>query len=206
VQTTQVSQRLDQYMTQLTAHLFGGPVVYDHTFNLPYSDPVVQDAILAAQLALQGITSPLAFIGPNLMSNSVGLVGSSSNTVIDSSTDSSYVSLTEHISPVTILVGQLGACAGVTITGPTEGTPFGCTPGLGTPYFLVSGSTDLTVNTHTLTQVLQTTTTTSTYLTSQVYDLTGVPLNGSVPEPGTVSLVGIGLGGLLLVRRRMGRS
>ena len=79
-QTTQVSQRLDQYMTQLTAHLFGGPVVYDHTFNLPYSDPVVQDAILAAQLALQGITSPLGFIGPNLMSNSVGLVGSSSNT------------------------------------------------------------------------------------------------------------------------------
>ena len=80
VQTTQVSRRLDQYMTQLTAHLFGGPVVYDHTFNLPYSDPVVQDAILAAQLALQGITSPLGFIGPNLMSNSVGLVGSSSNT------------------------------------------------------------------------------------------------------------------------------
>ena len=104
------------------------------------------------------------------------------------------------------MIGQLGACAGVTITGPTEGTPFGCTPGLGIPYVVVAGSSNLDINFHTLTQILQTTTTTSTYLTSQVYDLTGVQVDGSVPEPGTVSLVGIGLGGLLLLRRRRGRS
>ena len=186
-------------MTQLTAHLFGGPVVYDHTFNLPYSDPVVQDAILAAQLALQGITSPLAFIGPNLVSNSVSLVGSSSNTVINSSTDVFYNSLTETLGQASIFIGQLGACAGVNIT---DSVPFGCTPGLGTPYLVVSYSSNVNINTHTLTQILQTTTTTNTFLTSQVYDLTGVPVSGSVPEPGTVSLVAIGLGGIVLIRRR----
>ena len=69
IQTTQVNQQVDQFMTQITAHLFGGPLVYDQTFNLAYSDPLLADAVMAAQLALQGLAFPLTFIGPNLVSS-----------------------------------------------------------------------------------------------------------------------------------------
>ena len=169
-------------MTQLTAHLFGGPVVYDQTFNLPYSDPVVQDAVLAAQLALNGLASPLGFFGPTLMNNSVDFIGSSANTVINSQSQSQIVTLEDTVGPGTIIIGNRD-------TG-------------GTAFQVLAGTNNLNVNTHTLTQIFQTTTTTSTFLTSQVYDLTGVPVNGSVPEPGTVSLVAIGLGGIVLIRRR----
>jgi len=201
IETTQVDQRLDQYMTRLTANLFGGPVVYDQTFNLPFSDAVVQDAVLAAQLALQGLASPLTFTGPDLLSNSTTLVGSSSNTVIDSQNESEFFALTDTIGPNTILVGPLGACAGITITGPSEGTPFGCEPGLGIPIFVADNSSDIRVNIHTLTQIFQTTTTTNTFLTTEHYNLVGTPGDfSSVPEPSSLMLAASGFAGLGLLR------
>lgn len=170
--------------------------------NLPYSDPLVQDAILTAQSALLGLASPLAFIGPNLVSSSVSFVGSLAETVIDSQLDSLFTGVTNTIGPTSILAGDLGVCAGINITGPGAGFPLGCTPGPGTPFNIVSGSNNFNSNTHTLTEIFQTTTTTDTFLTSELYDLTGDPAVEPIPEPGAVLLAAAGLAGLVLLKMR----
>ena len=65
----------------------------------------------------------------------------------------------------------------------------------------MSGSNNINTNVHTLTQIFQTTTTTNTFLTTEVYDLIGIPVVAPVPEPSTMLLTAAGLAGLGLLRR-----
>lgn len=51
---TPVNATVNQYQTTLTAILNGGSTVYDETFDAPFSDPLVQNAILDADAVLTG--------------------------------------------------------------------------------------------------------------------------------------------------------
>jgi hypothetical protein len=83
---------------------------------------------------------------------------------------------------VTINIGDLGVCQSYPpLTGCTGGTPFA----------LSAGQTDYDTLTVTLVDILTTTTTTD--LLTQVYDLVGVPVAAPVPEPPAWTLLGAGL-------------
>ena len=66
--------------------------------------------------------------------------------------------------------------------------PTGCSGG--GPLFVQTGQLDINVYSTDVTDVFQTTTMTTTYLTTQVYDLIGLPQTASaVPEPASLLLL-----------------
>jgi hypothetical protein len=132
-----------------------------------------------AQGVLTG-SGAASFIGPTLLSDSTSLFGTATQTgdPVVTGTDVS-VATSVYIGPQTIMVGDNQS---ISFTIPAGGEEFDT---------LVTSLIHETI----------TTTTTNTYLTTDVYELVGVPAATSVPEPATMLLLGFGLAGLAGVRR-----
>jgi len=179
--TTSATAEVNTYLTRLTARIGTGPLIYDQSFNSQFADPTVQAALQQArsQLANAGATS---IAGPNLQSNTRTLTGTTPSTVINSTQTTLDIGTELAVGPSTAITGDRGLCAGLTgVVGAR--LPTGC-PG-GVPFTVVTGSTNININTNTQSDIFQTVTTTSTYLTSQTYELNGTaaPAPPATPAP-----------------------
>ncbi len=226
VQTTNLTQRVDQFSTELRARLPGGPLLLDQTFAAPFSDPVVQSALVSAQqlLTAQGAKG---FVGPALLNSNTVLTNSStiSSPPIQTAPSQDLLKTTNAVgggtfvngiefNPVIVQTGVIGQCQGVTDIGPAPngfgfiGNPFGCDPNAGNPLKVIVGTQNANINVHTLYSLGVTNTTTNTFLTSQVYELDGTsaPATSSVPEPGTFALTALAIAGFWGLRLRMRRT
>jgi hypothetical protein len=183
------TERVDTFLTRITARLDGGATVYDQNFNAAFADAVVQAAIAAAQAALNAAVDPdPTIVGPSLIGSSTNLVNSSTATIDTPAGSTQTVTLEVAIGPQTILIGDRD-------TG-------------GTPFLVTAGTTNFNFNTHTEFLFDRLLLTTNTFLTSQSYELVGFRQDvvASVPEPGSLALLGAALAGLACARRRTGHA
>ncbi len=202
VQTTNLTQRVDKFATELRAGLQGGPLLLDRTFAAAFNDPVVQSALVSAQqlLTTQGAKG---LIGPALLSNTTTLTNTSTLTsFIQTAAPQVFVQTLSTIGPGVVPTDVRGQCQGVDLA---SGVPFGCDSNAGSPFIFPAGSINLNTNAHTLYSVSATSTTTNTFLTSQVYELDGTSGPATVPEPGTFAAMAITIAGLCCFRTRIHR-
>jgi hypothetical protein len=218
-----VNQSVNQFSTELIAQMAGGPVLFDQTFNVAYSDPTVQAVVAQAAGVLTG-AGATSITGPTQTSYSQTLVNSSSVTVTNSTTDNIIWQVTTWIGPGTVLVGNFGIVQGYTLLplyssggwGPfsadppvvVQGTdpisppgnnaiiPTGGNP---TALTLLAGQEDINILAFSFVDIDQTTTNTDTYLTTTVYDMVG----SVVPEPSSALLLGLGGIAFALYRWRL---
>ena len=185
---TNATAEVNNYATRLTARIGTGSLLYDQSFNAPVTDAAVQAAIQQArtQLTTAGAKS---ISGPNQLTNSRVLSGTSPTTTVNSTTTAQEVMVELTIGPGTAITGDRGLCEGITtIPGITDGVlnrrvVFGC-PG-GTPYTILNNNSNINTNINTQSDIFQTVTTISTFLTSQTYELNGTaaPSPPATPAP-----------------------
>ena len=164
---TPASNATHTYATTVDGVLSSGTVVYDQSFNLPYSDPQVQAAVAQAQAAIlaagqtPGATAQTA-------SNLATVSSQTTTTQTGSTTGPGVVTSSDAVGPT--YVGPNTSVGGDTDRGFLHVQP---------------GETDINVNTATTTTVDRTVTTTSTDLLSQQYVVTG----SSTAMPTSTTLV-----------------
>jgi hypothetical protein len=205
--TTSVTQQATAFQVELKARMQGGSYLFDHTYNVAFSDPSITAAIAQAKSVLTG-AGAVSFTGPTQLSSTQS-TSSSTNTVQTGSQSSgmptnTYTYTAPTTGPMTIYTGNRGICQSYSFPASAPPVLTGCsltgTPIVFGPSYYSSGifyipeyDTDtLTVN---LVTISQTATTTNTTLTSQVYELDGVAASGApaTPAPPTLLLVLVGL-------------
>jgi hypothetical protein len=177
---TPVAERVDQYKTTIDANLNGGPPVFQETFGLPFSDPTVQAAVTAADAILTG--DGASFGAPVLGPHSTSLVGTQLTDVTTgtSATGAVEISSLESFGPNYVAVGD----------------------NISDLFLILAGQLDINVNTENFYATDRNAITTSTYLTTQTYDILGTTAGASVPEPTFLPLLLLGLIAILWWRRR----
>jgi len=206
IDTTETVQ-VQTWSIQLLAVLDGDITVYDRIFDAAFSDPLLQDAVISAQLTLTDAAAPdaVAFGLPILTSLTTTLLSSYAAAPLETSSSSEEIwTLSTAYGPADILIGNFGAC---TDTGPVfeTGLPINCSDGDPQQYRVLAGQINTNINTHTHTDHYRTITTTETYLNRAVYLLAGTTGRiADVPEPGSLVLLVLGACGACLVRRRHG--
>ena len=201
VVNTPVTQQVNTFSTELIGKIQGGPVLFDQTLGVAFSDPLFVSAISSAQSVLTG-NGAISFLGPNLLS-SANTLSSNTQTVQTNETFAPAVITTQYVGPIIVPVGSFGICAS---DNPALSGGFGLS-GCSLPgamFSLLAGQTDFDSFILTQASIFTTTTTTNTDLLTQVYELDGVPaVVASVPEPAAWTVVVAGLFGLgFLLRRR----
>ncbi len=195
ITTQTVQQQIATAITQIIGRLANQTSVYDQTFNAAFNDPQVQAGIAQARAAILRAGGATAMTGPTLTSRSQ--TTTTTSRTADSSTASTMISSGLFFGPQTILIGARGLC---TFGGAVGQLPSGCETG--TPFLVRQNTTDVNTNTNTDTQIQRTTTITDDVQTMESYEIVGAAAT-TVPEPGTLALLGGGLAGAgLLVRRR----
>jgi hypothetical protein len=216
--TTTVTQQATAFQVELKARMQGGSYLFDHTYNVAFSDPSITAAIAQAKSLLTG-AGAVSFTGPTQLSSTQS-TSSSTNTVQTGSQPTgmptnTYTYTAPTTGPMTIYTGNRGICQSYSFPASAPPVLTGCsltgTPIVFGPSFYSSGiffvpeyDTDtLTVN---LVTINQTATTTNTALTSQVYEIDGVAAGGATPAtpaPPTLLLVlvGLALAGLYAARQ-----
>ena len=177
---TPVAERVDQYKTTIEASLNGGPPVFQETFGLPFSDPTVQAAVTAADAILTG--DGASFGSPVLGPHSTSLVGSQLTDVTTGTSATGAVETTSMgiFGPNYIAVGD----------------------NIGDLFLIYAGQLDININTENFYATDRNAITTSTYLTTQTYDISGTTAGASVPEPAFLPLLLLGLIAIVWWRRR----
>lgn len=113
--------RVDQSRTRLLGRYMGS-VVYDQTFDAPFTDAVVQAGISAADSAIHtAAQNPTLLIGAPVLTGSTDTLVSTTTRYNDVVTESFAVNTTSYIGPQTFPFGDLGNCilAPTNCTGPT---------------------------------------------------------------------------------------
>ena len=167
---TPVAQTTHTYATNIEGVLDGATVVYDRTFNLPYSDPQVQAAVAQAQAAVSnagGSAGTAALSASNLVSQAA-----QTSTVQTGSTSNTSTSTTTGFGP--------------TFFGPNTQVPLGSDATPRGYYDVVPGQTNVNIDTTTTTNVCRTITTTSTDLLTQQYLVTGTTMATAAPTTTTL--------------------
>jgi hypothetical protein len=131
--------RADQYQTTLTGILNGSQTVFQESFSLPFSDPSVQAAVLAADAILNGDAA--TYGAPILDSTSTVLQGSQISYQQTGQTTTITNSTTTAFGPATIDVG----------------------PNLGQFFYVLPGQEDININSDSATITDRNAITTSTY-------------------------------------------
>ncbi len=198
--TTNVTQQVNTFSTELKARMAGGSYLFDQTYNVAFTDPSITAAIASAKSVLTG-AGAVSFTGPTQLSSNQSLVSNAVNTVQTGSQSTPSVVTTAYIGPQTIFTGNHGICPSLAVA-QAASTGNGCSlPGTSFP--IAAGGIDydtLEVNQVTISQ---TATTTNTYLTTQVYEIDGfaagvtpTPIGPSAtPIPSSLLLTLMGLAG-----------
>jgi len=183
-QDTPVSARVDQYSTTLSAVLNGTATVFQQTYAMAFSDPTVQAAVSTADAILTGDhATPSA---PVQTSTSTALQGTQLSYVLTGDTTPTgnvTVTSTKTFGPAPILVNQ----------NQTD------------DFLVLAGQVDTNVNTNTEYYAARNDVTTSTYLTTSAYTISGTASVSATPAPASwmLLLTGLGVAGLLAWLRRL---
>ena len=154
---TPASNATHTYATVIDGVLSNGAVVYDQSFDLPYSDPQVQAAVAQARSAVQSTGQ----------TPGAAMQAASSLAVL-----SSQITATQTGSSISPGVITSSEGIGPSYVGPNTSLPGDADRGF---LHIQPAQTDINVNTSTTTTVDRTVTTTSTDLLSQQYVITGRP-------------------------------
>ncbi len=188
----------DQAHSTTIDALLGGQSVFQMIFNLPYTDPAVQAAVMQADASLIALGA-----APDAPSLASSLTSTSSQTDTVQTGQNTpppvYTSTTTFgpaiIDPVTFGLGPNPVGIGI-----------GALP-RGTDFYAFAGQTDVNINVEYITTIDRTVTTTTTDLLTQTYAITGTPRAApAVPETSSFALLALGLLPLvgLGARNRMG--
>ena len=217
--TTNVTQQVSTFQTELKARMQGGAYLFDQTYNVAFTDPSITAAITQAKSVLTS-AGAVSFTGPTQLSSNQSTT-SATNTAQTGTQSQVLLGSADWIGPVTISIGQRGACASYTLAPVSTSNASGLIGSNGSyallsgcsggqSYALASGSQDIDTLVTSLVTISQTVTTTNTTLTSQVYELDGLAA-GATPTPPSATpappslilcLIGLALAGLYAARRK----
>ena len=167
---TPVAQTTHTYSTNIEGVLNSSTVVYDQTFNLPYSDPQVQAAVAQAQAAVSAAVGSAG--SATLSASNLASQAAQTSTVQTGSTSNTSTSSTTGFGP--------------TFFGPNTQVPLGSSETPRGYYYVVPGQTNVNIDSTTTTNVSRTVTTTSTDLLSQQYIVTGTTMAAAAPTTTTL--------------------
>ena len=208
--TTNVTEQVNTFQVELKARMQGGAYLFDQTYNVAFSDPTVQAAIAQAKNLLTN-AGAASFAGPAQLSSTQS-TSSATNTVQTGKVLGQLLSDTHmYLGPVTVYIDDHGICQSYTLGDAiTPPQLTGCSKP-GQPFALLGGQVDFDTLTIWPYTINQTATTTNTTLTTQVYELDGVPVGNpptATPAPPSLilALTGMAASGLYAVRRRLRRE
>jgi uncharacterized protein with beta-barrel porin domain len=162
--------RVNNFSTQIIGRLVGGQSLYDQTFGVAFNSTAVQSGLIAARASITSAGGPGVIIGDPVRTASTTASVTLSATTFSLSSNPVFTNDTVvTIGPNTIQTGALSTCNVASLPSATRPT---CQAG-GTPFTVVSGSTDVNTITNTVFTVAENRTDTITDTLRETYELNG---------------------------------